>query len=1351
DTLGHAIDGAQAWDAIEEHQALAQIERSLFARAREPVSLSRYLLLRPLGSGGTGVVYDGYDPELARRVAVKVLRSGRRTQESVKRARARFLREAQSIARLSHPNVIAVYDVGTYTAEQLAPGTRAGLQRGSVEDEGVFIVMELVEGHDVGQWLDRGRRSWREVVDVFIDAGQGLAAAHRAGIVHRDFKPGNVLVGDDGRVKVVDFGLALTYGGTESRSVSANPSTVVPPVASLVPGGEHVGPALDKLTRTGTLLGTPAYMAPEQHGGDPADQEADQFAFCASLFRALYGRYAFEGQQLDVLYSNKLAGRIQAPPESSRVPAWVHRVVRRGLQPDPAERFTSMEELLRALQADPQRRRRRWAARAVVPLGLAGVAYAGWVATRPGHVSIDVSSRGQPVAGARVTVDGQELPGGEGDVAAGLHRVQVTAPRHEPAQTVVEVSRGGLHELAIELDHEQGTFELELEPAGGHVFIDGVDYGSRLRALSIDTGPHELLLRHEGYVDERLQWTARAGRATEGFVALRKALTWARPASGSYRAVHWLGDVDGDGLDDLVQRRFTMLTAYDPWNDEELWRIELGASPFFRLCDVDGDGVRDVVTVRYPRGSAQLVVWTGAGSGRRPQPRWTRLEPRAETTELHAEVACVGAADGGGADGGGEDLVIAGLQPQRVLRLRGRDGALQWSSSVADVVLHAVPLHGGSDSTTAVDVAIAVVTASSVEGLALSDGAPRWSADVTVAPRQPDGRYEPSWATAWQRSVDEGRGLAVAAALDSQPGDDLLLYAGSSATGLDLVAIGGAAGQVQWRTAAHGLQDLRSGAALGDADGDGFIDVLVQEAGEAGRVSVVSGRSGRTVWTSDAAYNRAQLLDDLPAPLVAAAAGPELTLLDAATGQIVASTRVEGGPSSPVATADWDGDGQLDLLVGGRGTGLRVFDLRLATQSTVPLEVPVETIEASRDADKDGFVDLLLQARGPAVMVGPKVRWERRPLDAIRATPVIDDLDGDGELEVALFGTLDEGNRLQLLDARTGGLEASSDPSHTQIVIRPPVVLRTGRGADLLAVGGGLTRFSGRDAILVDRYPLATAYASPTVADLDGDGREEIIVATWEGPGEIHALDAQTLVLRWKTELGPLGSFGAPHVSDVDGDGRLEVVVAALDGRVVCLSAGGALKWATDTGGRLNFEPTVADLDGDGAQEVLVAPHLDDDPLVVLRGIDGAERARWSGMASRRARPLARDVDGDGRPEVLAATGARGLVGLHGDGTVRWSYRFVDGDGLQPGASGSPILADLEGDGRDELIAGFDDGSVHVVDARDGTLVWRFSTGREEVEASPAVADVDGDGDLEVLVAGHDRQLLCLDHRPGAR
>lgn len=297
-------------------------------------NLGRYLLLEKIGAGGMGVVYAAYDPELERRVAIKLLRSGFEAD--------RLVREARAMAKVSHPNVIAVLDVG-------AEG-----------EDGAFIAMDLVAGTSLDRWLAKSRRSWREIVTAFVEAGRGLAAAHAAGITHGDFKPANVLVGDDGRIRVGDFGLA-------------RPAQVHVPPPSSRSGAEP----LDATVATmGGIAGTPAYMAPEQLTGRPADARADQYSFCLSIWEALAGERPFdESAGLDSLTEARRSGKIRSAPKA-KAPAWVWQVLSRGLAPDPAARHPSMHEVLAALEADPAARRRRTASRLgvgalvlVLPLG----------------------------------------------------------------------------------------------------------------------------------------------------------------------------------------------------------------------------------------------------------------------------------------------------------------------------------------------------------------------------------------------------------------------------------------------------------------------------------------------------------------------------------------------------------------------------------------------------------------------------------------------------------------------------------------------------------------------------------------------------------------------------------------------------------------------------------------------------------------------------------------------------------------------------------------------------------------------------------------------------------------------
>ena len=312
-----------------------------------PERLGRYLVLERLGAGGMGVVVAAYDPELDRKVAIKLIHAGREDEE----ARTRLLREAQAMARLAHPNVVAVHDVGVFAGQ-------------------VFVAMEFVRGTTLGAWLQAGARGWSEVLAVFVSAGRGLAAAHEAGLVHRDFKPDNVLISDQGRVQVTDFGLAR--------------SEVAPAPVQALPAGAGSGVLTGPLTQVGALVGTPAYMAAEQYMGAGVDARTDQYAFCASLYQGLFGVLPFAGTNISALGQAVMRGQVREPPRGRRVPAWLLRAVLRGLRPDPAQRWPSMQALLQVLGRDPARLRRRGALIAALGLGalLGGLGYQRDVAKR---------------------------------------------------------------------------------------------------------------------------------------------------------------------------------------------------------------------------------------------------------------------------------------------------------------------------------------------------------------------------------------------------------------------------------------------------------------------------------------------------------------------------------------------------------------------------------------------------------------------------------------------------------------------------------------------------------------------------------------------------------------------------------------------------------------------------------------------------------------------------------------------------------------------------------------------------------------------------------------------------------
>ncbi len=311
-------------------------ERDDESALQRGVSIGRYVVLGPVGAGGMGVVHAAYDPELDRKVAIKLLRADSLGSNGA----ARMLREAQAMARLAHPGVVTVHDVGTHRGQ-------------------VWIAMEFVEGQTLRVWLDQRKHDWRDVLDVLLQAGAGLAAAHAAGLVHRDFKPENVMIGSDGRVRVMDFGLARAAEGGRTSAPEDNESS-------------HGSALSMQLTQDGALLGTPAYMAPEQFGGAEVGEATDQFSFCVTLYEALNGERPFVGDSLFELVSAVSSGVVRPPPAKTNAPALLRAVLVRGLAVDPAQRHASMTALLSALD----RARRDIRARRIVAASVAAVALA---------------------------------------------------------------------------------------------------------------------------------------------------------------------------------------------------------------------------------------------------------------------------------------------------------------------------------------------------------------------------------------------------------------------------------------------------------------------------------------------------------------------------------------------------------------------------------------------------------------------------------------------------------------------------------------------------------------------------------------------------------------------------------------------------------------------------------------------------------------------------------------------------------------------------------------------------------------------------------------------------------------
>ncbi len=350
----------------------ARVLGSLFDAPEEPLQIGRYRILKRLGAGGMGVVYAAYDTELDRKIALKLLGSARDAATLGERLR----REGKALAKLSDPGIVQVYEVGEH-------------------DGHVFVAMEFVEGPTLRTWCEAEPRSIAQILAVFGAAARALAAAHAAGLVHRDFKPDNVVVGADRRnaailrPRLLDFGLART---SEPEAIAAT---------------AHEGDvqSIATLTRTGAITGTPAYMAPEQFAGGMSDARTDQFAFCVALWEALFGARPFSGATFAELAANVIAGR-RTLGRGRRVPGWLRAVLVRGLAVDPAARHPSMDALVAELARDRARRNLRLGAVLVSSAALA-IGWSTWRSREAEHDQATSQLRDE-VSGERTRADSAE-------------------------------------------------------------------------------------------------------------------------------------------------------------------------------------------------------------------------------------------------------------------------------------------------------------------------------------------------------------------------------------------------------------------------------------------------------------------------------------------------------------------------------------------------------------------------------------------------------------------------------------------------------------------------------------------------------------------------------------------------------------------------------------------------------------------------------------------------------------------------------------------------------------------------------------------------------------------------------
>ncbi len=409
--------------------------------------IGRYVVRGELGRGGMGRVLRAHDPKLNREVGLKEVQR----DELGSLGARRLVAEARAMAKLSHPNVVPVYDV-----IELA-------------DDHVVVVMEYVDGQTLTKWLQEPR-PWREVIAHFVQAGRGLAAAHAAGLLHRDFKPDNVLVGRDGRVRVTDFGLAREI--VPEATEELEPATLV---GSLPPTGP------------GSIVGTLGYLAPERLFGAPADRSTDQYAFCVALWEALFGERPFKGRTVLEQASSVSAGPPTPPIVTPEVPATLIETVKRGLSKNADKRWPDMESLLAALEAEAEQRvqpRSRWRP---VWMAAGGVAAVGAVAIALVlSTKQDTSQPTVPPPASPATVQGAE------PAVEPVAEPEAVEPVEEPASV------------------ERVELRAAASPRSATIYLDGTPLDGNPAVTSLPRGDtvHRIEARAEGYQVRTIEFVA---------------------------------------------------------------------------------------------------------------------------------------------------------------------------------------------------------------------------------------------------------------------------------------------------------------------------------------------------------------------------------------------------------------------------------------------------------------------------------------------------------------------------------------------------------------------------------------------------------------------------------------------------------------------------------------------------------------------------------------------------------------------------------------------------------------------------------------------------------------------------